>query len=943
MALTSQLKKQVDLPVFEWLRFLPTATSATSAMCYGDNLSERYIYYLSGTTFYRYDTVSDSYQLLASPPTPALTAVTLRYTSYGGYRGNILGSTTNKATIAGLDNGIMSGYKIRITAGTGLGQERTITTSEDHVIFDHGVVTSAGANSIGDTTKRWTINQFIGYQVRLVFNTGQSQVRKVLYNDANTLYFYDINYQQLECWNNTPLSATAPYALPVTTAGSQAHYFIESANITVDTNWDTLPDATSSYVLMSGGVWMATSFASAPWMSFQYYDVLSDTWTQKTSMGGLLSAAIGTDFSIDRTGEFGGSYLSGASTSTGARTLTDTTKNMTVDRYTNYQLRITSGVGMGQKRRIVANSATSFEIEGPWNTIPSTTSTYEIYGQTDRIYFCGNAQAAMYKYNVETDNWFQGSSVDFGQTINMGIRYSGQEAFAMSTGVRNTGGILTINPTPVAGGSGYVVGEIITLGTGTNGKVRVTATNAGVVTALELFACGSGYTVATQSQTATSGAGTGCTCAVATIGTVGRITSVQNLNLAKGDSVTISGCTESAWNSVYTVLGIDSLTTFDIALTATATAVATATQSTTTIVDATKNWATNEHVGRLVQVTVAGTSPTTQVRRITANTATTLTLQSAITAAVNGTSRYVIQCPIAFGKDIQWKQTEKTNTGVPTGGSTTTLIDSTKNWFSNQWAGYKIRIVAGTGVGNEITITSNTSTTITYPTQTFTPDATTRYNILDTSGLATAGSTTTLTDSTKNWTVNMWAGKRLKITSGTGFTQELTIVSNTSNALTFATATAPSTDSTYTILGAPARGSGIELNWIHSNSDAETKGKYIIVPRGGGSNILDKYNIGTETYDYTIFISPQSETFSTGSMYCYDGKDSLFLTKDATGRLFELNLNTYRIDGAGQIPYTMGTATIGNRFEILKTEDNLYYLYTARHSGQEFYRTLVFW
>lgn len=943
MAVTSQLKKQVDLPVFEWMRFLPTATSALSAMCYGDNLSERHIYYLSGTTFYRYDTYSDSYQLLASPPIPAVTGVSLRYTSYGGYRGNVLGSSTNKITIAGLDNGVMAGYKMRITTGTGQGQERTITASDDHILHDSGVVTSAGANSIGDSTKRWTINQYIGYQVRLVYGTGQSQVRKVLYNDANTLYFYDINYQQLECWNNNPLSATAPYALPVTTAGLQANYYIESAELTLDTNWTVLPDATSSYVLLSGGVWMATAIATAPWMSLQYYDVLSDTWAQKTSMGGLLLSALGTDFSIERTGEYSGSYLSGTSTSVGARTLTDTSKTMDIDRYTNYQLRITSGAGIGQKRRIVGNTTTVFEIESPWVTLPDATSTYTVFGNTDRIYLVGNAQASLYKYNIEVDNWFQGSSYDFGQAINIGLRYSGQESFAMSTGVRNTNGILTINTTPVAGGSGYVVGEIITLSTGTGGKVRVTSTNAGVVTGLELFACGSGYTVATQTQTATTGAGVGCTCAVATIGVVGRITSVQNLNLAKGDAITVFGCTDANWNTTYTVLGIDSLTTFDVALTAGASAVASFSQGTTTLVDATKNWANGEHVGKLVQITVAGTSPTTQVRRITANTATTLTLQSAITTASNGTSRYVIQCPISFARDEQWKMLGRTNGGRATGGSTTTLVDSTKSWLSNQWAGYKFRVMAGTGVGSEIAITSNTPTTLTYATQTFTPDATTKYMVLDSSGLATAGSTTTLTDSTKTWITNQWAGKRLKITSGTGAMQELTIVSNTNNALTFATATAPSTDSTYTILGAPVRGSGLEVNWIHSNSDAKTKGKFLIVPRGSGSNILDRYDITTEKYDITIFITPQSETFTTGSMYCYDGNDRLFITRDSTGRIFELNVNTSKVNASGQVPYTMGTATIGNRMEVIKTADDLYYLYIGRHSGQEFYRTLLFW
>ena len=37
MAVTNNLKKQVDLPVWEWLKFAPTATSALSAMATDDD------------------------------------------------------------------------------------------------------------------------------------------------------------------------------------------------------------------------------------------------------------------------------------------------------------------------------------------------------------------------------------------------------------------------------------------------------------------------------------------------------------------------------------------------------------------------------------------------------------------------------------------------------------------------------------------------------------------------------------------------------------------------------------------------------------------------------------------------------------------------------------------------------------------------------------------
>ena len=69
-------------------------------------------------------------------------------------------------------------------------------------------------------------------------------------------------------------------------------------------------------------------------------------------------------------------------------------------------------------------------------------------------------------------------------------------------------------------------------------------------------------------------------------------------------------------------------------------------------------------------------------------------------------------------------------TGTATGGTTTTLVNSSKAWATNQWANaYQVRITAGTGVGQIRRITSNTGTTLTVPTWTTTPDATSVYSI----------------------------------------------------------------------------------------------------------------------------------------------------------------------------------------------------------------------
>jgi hypothetical protein len=78
-------------------------------------------------------------------------------------------------------------------------------------------------------------------------------------------------------------------------------------------------------------------------------------------------------------------------------------------------------------------------------------------------------------------------------------------------------------------------------------------------------------------------------------------------------------------------------------------------------------------------------------------------------------------------------------------------------------------------------------------------------------------------------------------------------------------------------------------------------------------------------------------------LYNYDGKDTLYIQKDATGRVYTLNLAQNRVDGAGTVPYGQGAALIGNRMEIATTADGLKYIYMIRHSDTTMWRTLAFW
>ena len=943
---TTNNNSPIDMKqLWQKMEDFPVASSAISAMTAVEDGDARYMYYLVGSLFYRYDLKSNSTTRLASPLVTPTVFASLRYSRFAGTMGRVISSPSSTTLrIGGVNAGMLNTYKLRITSGTGAGQVKTINASSEPVKYEQGLATAASTTSIGDSTKKWKVNQWSGYTVRLTYGAGMTQVREILYNDTNTLYISDTNYQAIDPFNNA-----AFVTAPVSTAGAQTHFVIEAQDLTVDSAWKIQPDYSSRFKIESGGLWLFTSAAAAPFASIQYYDEICDVWMNKTVPANIFTAAFGVDGSLERTGEIGGVYSTGTATSGSAYLVTDTGATMIPDLYNNFRIRIVSGTGVGQNRRIIRNSTTTIEVARKWDITPDATSVYEVIADKDKFYLMGAGQSFMMQYDVDSDLIIQGSKYDDGIANALSAQFVGIDTppIAITSGNRVTNGITGVGVT--AGGTGYVVGEIITLATGTNGKVIVTSVGiGGVVTGVQLYSAGSGFSVANFAQTATTGVGTGLSTSVTSIGIVCNVTTGVNHNFKIGDKIIIKG--DANYNVIYTIIGTNTLTTFDFVTTAAASMTALAAQSATLIVDATKNWTVNEHVGKIVQTHLVGITGAVQPRVITANTATTLTVATITTALVNGTGRYIIVDAAMFGRDEQYKIAERANTGLASSGSTTTLIDSSKNWYVNQWAGAKIRIKSGTGRDAYITITSNTTNTITYPTQTFTPDATTNYIIFDTFGTCTgAGSTTTLVDTTKVWAVNQWAGKKVRLTGGAGFglaasANEILIVSNTSNTLTFAAITglAPDATTTYTILGAPPRGAGFDILWLFGGVSA---GKYMIVPRGSGSNSADRYDITKETFEYSMYFQPQMDTFNAGSYYAYDGANGIYISASvgtgAVQYVSKFDLLTNKISGFGSVPTVQGAAVIGNRMEIITSPSGIDYLYFIKNSGTEMYRAPI--
>jgi hypothetical protein len=319
------------------------------------------------------------------------------------------------------------------------------------------------------------------------------------------------------------------------------------------------------------------------------------------------------------------------------------------------------------------------------------------------------------------------------------------------------------------------------------------------------------------------------------------------------------------------------------------------------------------------------------------------------TAAANGTGRYMITDISAFGREGQYEFDTLSNEGHASSGGDTYLVDSSKTWFGNQWNGYKVRIIAGTGRGKELTITSSTNNQLNYASSGVTPDATSHYIIMDTFGMMTTGSGTTITDTFKNWnftgTTNMFDGKSVRIIAGTGLGQEALVTGGTATTLTVANGTAPDTTSVYCVLDVPVRGAGIKILWIFANTEQASvnKGKWLFIPTGGGSNRIDRYDITTEKVKVSIATAPFFETFTTGSMWQYDAGNCVYFTKDFTARLYRYSFLTGLVDQIGQHPYPAASGLIGNRMEVIVTTDGLKFVYLQKHGSTEMFRTLVFW
>ena len=342
--------------------------------------------------------------------------------------------------------------------------------------------------------------------------------------------------------------------------------------------------------------------------------------------------------------------------------------------------------------------------------------------------------------------------------------------------------------------------------------------------------------------------------------------------------------------------------------------------------------------------------------------------------------------PATWGTDGKAVSTTRIATvlanGSATSGSSTTIVDTSKSWTTDEWRGYHVMIVDGTGEGQCAKITGNTATTLTVEMPhvggplAVAPAASSVYQIRSIDslacGVATSGSATTLVNSAKTWTVNQWTNFQVRIVSGTGAGQISKIASNTATTLTIPSGATIDNTSVYEIepcedyiylagnnavtmyrysisgnawtvmaptvarSGAPTTGMCLDFvgetgNIIWGDESNIQDGRYLYSLRGAAGALIDRFDIAGGTAGagaWTAVTYVGAETFTTGSSAFQFGK-YLYIKKDATNRFFKYDIPGNYLEPFTTDLYPDGAALLGQKLWVraLDSTDQVKWVY----------------
>jgi hypothetical protein len=826
-----------------------------------------------------YDVLNDIWYAMPAVPNMALALPTdnsLERTTENSsiwWRGQATSGTTTTLVDADAswDINEWNGYSLWLFSGTGRLQRATITSNTATTLtfgtittapdattryeilgFDGG--TSSGSNSFNtllDSTKSWSTNQWRNYAVRILAGKGAGQSRRILSNTNTALTLYR--------------------------------------------GWNNLPDNTSIYSIQGDSETMYLAWGGST-LLFQY-----------STMGGINMLHTGRAY------DFGVACVAAALRCDPNHVIEDVppialtslagTTTITATSPQAHALKVNDWVSI---RGVTSAANDQFNVTGlvQVTSVPSTTTF---------TYTPSAAGSGTYAYLTALGaNNLSDASKDFRDNVSS----------ATTTSIT----FARVTPSNINGW--YVTGTNVTPGT------RVTS-GAGTVT----------LTIPTQAS-APSGVITfspwGPTTAVTSTFSSGGGAGVATVTMTANTNANING-----WHVVGTGIPANTFVTSGAG-----TATITLSNACSGAVSGTITFYPPDVAGKVFVITTNAPAATTgavtgqQAVGISPVGGTTGFLGGTITAPTAAVSRYIVMDIAAIGANFDGSPVNYI-AGVASGGSATNLVDANAFWATatgtGSAQGTTISLsaaapgnvngwfVTGTGINTGARIISGAGTT------------TLTLNIPHSGAVS---GTITCCAWAPSGQASLLVGKRLRVISGTGSAQELAItgVTAASGTIAFASATAIAANASYSIVSIPLKGAGHELSWSYGNSGAYVadRGRYLWGARGGAVVGFDKYDLTTDRVIY-VHTAPFTETLTTGTYYAYDGQNRLYFTKEATQRLYYLDLNTGYIHGAGTLPYTAGTAQIGNKMEIFQTVDRLNYLWVNRHGNVEHFRGLLYY
>jgi hypothetical protein len=264
----------------------------------------------------------------------------------------------------------------------------------------------------------------------------------------------------------------------------------------------------------------------------------------------------------------------------------------------------------------------------------------------------------------------------------------------------------------------------------------------------------------------------------------------------------------------------------------------------------------------------------------------------------------------------------------------------------------------------------------------------TRVDIFDTGTATATSNTTTLVDTTKNWTASQWINYQVRITAGTGKGQVRVITANDATTLTIGSGTDLDATSVYEITGdenaiyylgngavtmykysisadswstvsvtgarAAAPAAGMTADWVGvtgdtgwANPNACLDGRYIYSARPT-SGIIDRYDSASRAWLATTGVNYlPTLTLANGCSSCWDGRYIYLQVAGTTAiptKIYKYNLRGNYMEPFNEDWYLAGVAVAGNKMWIkdLSSAGAVKWLYYIASTSQVMRRIMIF-